>query len=129
VVPVGNIDVYPILLKRYLVHEVSIMMSIMETALDVAQKNQAEKIVTISLVIGEKSGVVVDALEFAFEAVTRETIAEGATLDIDLIPFEGECNSCGHRFKCDRFIICEKCGSPGHMISGNELRIKSIEVE
>ncbi len=110
-------------------HEVSIMMSIIETALDVAQKNQAEKILKISLDIGEKSGVVVDALEFAFEAVTRETIAGEAILDIDLIPFEGQCISCGHRFKCDHFIICEKCGSPGKMISGNELRIKSIEVE
>ena len=110
-------------------HEVSIMMSIMDTALEVAEQNNAQKIIKITVEIGEKSGVVKDALEFAFETVTKETIAEQSTLEVITIPFKGECLECGHVFLSDYFLVCDKCGNLGKMISGKELRIKSIEVD
>ncbi len=110
-------------------HEVSIMMSIMGTALDVAKKNNAQKIKKITIEIGEKSGVVKDSLEFAFETVVKDTIANQSELEIISFPFKGECLNCGHIFLSDQFLICDKCGNLGKMISGNELRIKSIEVE
>ncbi len=110
-------------------HEVSIMMSILDTALEEAKKANAVKITNINLLIGAKSGVVVDSLEFAFEMVTRDTIAEQAKLDIELVPFRGECLSCGEQFESEDFLICNKCGSFGKLISGQELNIQSIEVE
>lgn len=110
-------------------HEVSIMMSIMDTALDVAKQNNAQEIVKITVEIGEKSGVVKDALEFAFETVTKETIATRSALEIIMIPFKGECLKCGHVFLSDDFLVCDRCGNLGKLISGKELRIKSIEVD
>ncbi len=110
-------------------HEVSIMMSIMDLAIEQARENSAEKIQNISLEVGQKSGVVIDALEFAFEVVSKNSMAEGATLNIHSIPFRGECVVCGHQFVCDDFLVCDKCGNFGKIISGQELRIKSIEVE
>ncbi len=109
-------------------HEVSIMMSILDTALEEAQKANAEKILNIRLLIGAKSGVVVDSLEFAFEMVTRDTIAEQAKLNIELIPFMGECTSCGRQFESEDFLVCDKCGGFAKLISGQELNIQSIEV-
>ena len=109
-------------------HEISIMMSILDTALEIAENNQAKKIERITIEIGDKSGVVKDALDFAFETVTRDTIAEGAVLDVIRIPLKGECSHCGHIFTSESFLVCDKCGNLGKMISGNELRIKSIEV-
>ncbi|MCP4754842.1 MAG: hydrogenase maturation nickel metallochaperone HypA [Proteobacteria bacterium] len=110
-------------------HEISIMMSILDTALEEARKAKAERITAVSLQIGAKSGVVVDALEFAFETTTRNTIAENSRLDIELLPFRGECVSCGHHFTCDGFLICDLCGNFGRIISGKELKIKTIEIE
>ncbi len=110
-------------------HEVSIMMSILDLAIEEAGKNSAEKIQCISLDVGKKSGVVIDALEFAFEVVSKNSIAEGATLKIQSIPYKGECVACGHQFICDDFLVCDRCGNFGKIISGQELRIKSIEVE
>lgn len=110
-------------------HEVSLMMSILDLALEEAGRNNAEKILRISLEVGEKAGVVLDALEFAFETVTRGTIAEGAALAIESIPYRGECVSCGQQFDCNEFIVCNKCGNFGKIISGQELRITSIEVD
>ncbi|MBT4287053.1 MAG: hydrogenase maturation nickel metallochaperone HypA [Deltaproteobacteria bacterium] len=110
-------------------HEVSIMMSIIDTALDVAKQNDAQKITKITVEIGEKAGVVKDALEFAFETVTKETIATQANFEIITIPFKGQCISCDHIFTGDNYLVCDKCGNLGKMITGNELRIKSIEVD
>ncbi|MCP4751300.1 MAG: hydrogenase maturation nickel metallochaperone HypA [Proteobacteria bacterium] len=110
-------------------HEVSIAMSILDIALEEARKAEAKKISGIRLQIGAKSGVVVDSLEFAFEMVTKNTPAEDARLDIERIPFRGECVACGHLFECDDFLICDRCGHFGKIVSGRELEIKSIEVE
>ncbi len=109
-------------------HEVSIMMSILDTALEEANKVNAKKITTIHLLIGAKSGVVVDSLEFAFEIVTKETIAENAKLYIEQVPLRGECLSCGEQFESEDFLVCNQCGNFGKMISGQELNIQSIEV-
>ena len=110
-------------------HEVSIMMSIMDTALKTATEEQAQKITRIALQIGAKSGVVVDSLEFAFEMVAKNTIAEGALLEIESIPLKGECLGCGHQFFSKDFLVCDKCGHFAKAISGQELNIQSIEVE
>lgn len=110
-------------------HEVSIMMSILDLAIEEARKHNAKKIQRITLEVGAKSGVVIDALEFAFETVTRNSIADGAQLTIHSIPYRGECISCGHQFDCAEFLLCDKCGNFGKIISGQELRIESIEVD
>ena len=111
------------------VHEVSVMLSILDIAIEEAQKINADKIMGIRLIIGERSGVEVEALKFAFDIVTRNSIAENALLSISLIPFKGECLSCGHRFESVDFMVCDKCGGFAKVISGQELQIESLEVE
>ncbi len=59
-------------------HELSIMQSALSLALDQARQAGAARVHTIRLRIGALSGVVPDALEFAFEALTPGTMAEGA---------------------------------------------------
>ncbi len=110
-------------------HEVSIMMSIMDIAFKTAKEESATRINKISLQIGEKAGVVVDSLEFAFEMVTKNTIAEKASLEIETVPLKGECLVCGLQFVGSDFLICTQCGNFAKAISGQELNIQSIEVE
>ncbi len=110
-------------------HEVSLMMSIMDIALKTAKQENAKCINRISLQIGAKSGVVVDSLEFAFDMVTKNTIAENASLEIESIPLRGECLVCGHQFDSNDFLVCDKCGNFAKAISGQELNIKLIEVD
>lgn len=110
-------------------HEVSIMTGILEICLEEAAKHKALQISKIRLEIGEKAGVVIDSLEFAFDVVTKNTIAENAVLEIDSIPFQGECIECGKQFKAtDGFLECPHCHNVGKIISGQELNIINIEV-
>ena len=67
-------------------HELSIMQSALSLALDQARHAGARRVHTIRLRIGALSGVVPDALEFAFEALAPGTAAEGAKLAIEAVP-------------------------------------------
>ena len=67
-------------------HELSIMQSALSLALDQARQAGGSRVHTIRLRIGALSGVVPDALEFAFEALAPGTPAEGAKLAIEHVP-------------------------------------------
>ena len=110
-------------------HEISLMMSVIETVCQTAEAHQAEKVSCIRLTVGEKSGVVAEALRFAFDTVTRGTLAQGAELIIEEIPFMGQCLECGRVFRCQDFLVCAECGGLGKLISGKELQLTSIEID
>ena len=67
-------------------HEVSIMQNTLDIAISQAQQQGATKIDSLTLKIGKLSGVIPEALEFAFEVLIRDTIAEDAQLEIKTIP-------------------------------------------
>jgi len=111
-------------------HEISIMSSVIETCKKEAEKFNSNKVTKISLQVGEKSGAFLDSLRFAFEAISPNTIAEQAILDIEVIPFYGECTMCGLKFHSpEGYLLCQECGGFAKLISGRELNINFIEVE
>lgn len=80
--------------------------------------------------IGPLSGVVVEALRFAFDALTPGTPAEGARLDIEETTLSIYCPHCGTNFTTPVGIYeCPACGSnDGELQGGYELELISIEV-
>ena len=64
-------------------HEVGLMQQAVEIALDHGRAEAAQRITRVGLKVGTLSGAEPDALRFAFDIVTRGTIAEGAELQID----------------------------------------------
>ena len=75
------------------------MDSALNLALESAQKEGANRIVAIRLKIGTLSGVVPDALRFAFDTLTTGTLAEGAGLAIDDVPARFWCGTCAKEFE------------------------------
>lgn len=112
-------------------HELSIVQNILDIAESEARKNNATKIIKIGLKIGEMSGVVIDSINFCFEAIKENTIARDAELLIEHVPLMGRCMECGADFRVKEYrFICEKCnGSKIALISGKELQIEELEVE
>lgn len=111
-------------------HEVSVMQSALRLALEHAEGQNAGRIHGITLRVGRLSGVVPEALEFAFEVVTRGTIAEGATLTIEALPLRCHCPTCGLDFEPPEFdFTCPTCGDPRTRVSsGQELELACLEV-
>ncbi len=111
-------------------HEVSLMEQTIEIALAQASKQGASQIHRMKMRIGEMSGVVPEALAFAFDVVTQGTIAAGAKLEIESVPVTCFCPNCEQEFHPpDIFYECPECGEPRtKMLAGGEIELTSLEV-
>lgn len=112
-------------------HELSIMQSALEAALDQARQAKASRVVSLRLKIGALSGVVPEALQFCFEALTPGTAAEGAALVIDAVPARFWCGPCEAEFAAeDMLAVCPQCETASRELrAGRELELSSMEIE
>jgi hydrogenase nickel incorporation protein HypA/HybF len=99
----------------------------------IARENNAKKITLIKLKIGKLSGIVVDSLKFAFDAVKLEhPVMSSAEILIMEVPLIYKCNDCEDTFSTDDmyFPCCTGCSSYNlKIISGEEQHIENVEVE
>jgi len=72
-----------------------------------------------------------DALRFCFDEASEGSIAEGARLDLEIVPGEGWCPDCGRIVSVEkRYDGCPFCGQAHVRITaGDELRVLVLEVE
>ena len=112
-------------------HELSIMQNTMRMALDQVQQARASRVHAIHLRGGALSGVVPDALEFAFETLSRGTPAEGAQLVIEHVPARFWCAPCAKEFAADDLMAeCPDCQALSvELRGGRELELTSLEIE
>jgi hydrogenase nickel incorporation protein HypA/HybF len=112
-------------------HELSIMESALALALDRTQQAGGTRIFMMRLRIGALSGVVPDALRFAFDTVVTGTPAEGAALEIDCVPARFWCSPCAREFEGEDMLAqCPECQRPsGELRAGRELELASLEIE
>lgn len=111
-------------------HEVGIMQNALAMALKAAERQGSQHIHGIRMRIGVMSGVVRDALQFAFEVAARGTIAEGARLDVDEVAVACRCRPCGREFEpgADSYA-CPTChGTDIELCRGREIELASLEV-
>jgi hydrogenase nickel incorporation protein HypA/HybF len=113
------------------VHELSIAQNIMKIVASSAQKNGATSVKTIRIRAGALRGIVPEQLLFLFDFVKKETIAESATLEVEIVPVKAGCKDCQRVFLVENFeMICSECQSKDlDVINGMELDVKEIEIE
>ncbi len=106
------------------------MQNTLEIAIDRARQNGATQIERLTLNIGELSGVIPEALEFAFEILTAGTMAENALLEINLIPVTCYCQRCDRNFQPQDFVYrCPQCQQIStNILTGSELELASLVV-
>jgi hydrogenase nickel incorporation protein HypA/HybF len=81
--------------------------------------------------VGVMSGVVPDALRFAFDAVTPDTPLRGARLDIEEVGLVVWCPACEAErpLPGPQRLRCPACGTPTpRVLRGRELVLVAIEV-
>lgn len=112
-------------------HEISLCEGILQVIEEHAEQQRFAKVSRVRLEIGALAGVELQALRFGFDVVTRNTLAEGAILDIISLPGQAWCLGCNQSVAVQqRFDACPVCGSYQlHVSGGDELRIKDLEVE
>ncbi|HBA83861.1 MAG TPA: hydrogenase maturation nickel metallochaperone HypA [Verrucomicrobia bacterium] len=111
-------------------HELSLMENTLAIVFEEARRHGSDRVTGLRMRVGSMSGVVPEALEFAFEALTEGTPAAGAKLYIERIPLACYCSACGNEFEPPPHSFeCPVCKTPSMDIrKGRELEIISIEV-
>jgi hydrogenase nickel incorporation protein HypA/HybF len=112
-------------------HELSIAMSVIDIAKEYAVEENASSVAEIEIEVGDLSGVILEALEFAMGFAVKETILEKAICRYIKIPGRAKCKKCSHEFETENLHTpCPECGAYDQdIISGRELRVKSLIVD
>ena len=112
-------------------HEMSIAQSVLDIAFGEMEKRADGSLRKIKISIGEFSGVVKEALEFAFDVLKRDTPASDAEVEIEVVPMSGECASCGP-VVCrlsDLNLSCPTCGATINISAGREMRVDYLDID
>jgi hydrogenase nickel incorporation protein HypA/HybF len=113
------------------VHEASIALAIVDEVCERAKLEDAS-VERVFVRIGALTGVIPEALAFAWELATHGTLAEGSALCVDRAPLRIFCTRCA----CERGIdspvpipVCPVCGQSSNDITGGrELLVTAMEV-
>ena len=112
-------------------HEYGLTKEIIRIAESAARREGAHKISRISLVVGENAGILPDSIQMYFDFIAKGTLAEGATLQLRMVPVRMRCPRCDKDFERPLFsFACPDCGALGHPTeTGNEFYVESLELE
>lgn len=106
------------------------MQSTLDLAEQQARRSGATVIHSLRMRIGKLSGVVTEALTFAFQALKANTIAADATLEIDEVQPACWCARCRTEFDVNDYIYeCPHCQEPSaELRRGREMALVSLEI-
>ena len=112
-------------------HEMALAESILTTLQEQARRHDYARVRTVWLEIGPLASVEEQSLRFSFDVVVKGTLADGARLEIETSPAQAWCLPCSRSVVVTRrFDVCPECGGYQlQMTSGDELRIKELEVD
>ncbi|UCE80439.1 MAG: hydrogenase maturation nickel metallochaperone HypA [Methanobacteriota archaeon] len=111
------------------------MSEIVTSVIDEAKSRNASRIERVTVELGEFTMLGHYQLRFAFEVLSKNTLLEGAILDLQTVDGEIEC-SCGFRGKTspsnDRphalasAFECPRCGDLAKVTGGRDCVIRNI---
>ena len=112
-------------------HELSLAQSLLEIALDHAEKHNAVRIERLVVSFGRISCIEPVALETAFYAMARGTTAEKAVLSFNVSPVVVSCLTCEKESTLDYqgILSCPSCGDQTVIVVGGTEDLELIEME
>ncbi|NHJ12181.1 MAG: hydrogenase maturation nickel metallochaperone HypA [Candidatus Thorarchaeota archaeon] len=126
----------------FLVHEFSAALSIVEAAVQAAEANNVKRVTAVNVEIGEFTFLIPEQLEFNFEIASKNTLIEGAKLNITLIKGQLKCSDCGYEGERRETLDlppqiavfapmkCPECESSNTVLTGGkDFIIANIEAE
>jgi hydrogenase nickel incorporation protein HypA/HybF len=109
-------------------HELSIATAVLNTA---TKHAAGRRVTVVNVRLGRLRQVVPDSLRFYFEIVARDTVCQGAVLELVEIEVALRCDECGHDWEASiPAFRCPSCSSGEvEIVAGEELEVDYIEVE
>jgi len=119
-------------------HELSMAEAIVNTVLDVAEKNDAEEIMEVTIEIGRLTMLNPEQLKFLLDVLSEDTLLENSEIIIEDVPVEIKCRNCEFTGNADMdhsdhylaIVLCPQCGKRDFKIlKGRECNVKTIKIE
>ncbi|HWR98553.1 MAG TPA: hydrogenase maturation nickel metallochaperone HypA [Candidatus Methanoperedens sp.] len=113
-------------------HELSIALSVLDIVREAAAGAGLARVETVRLRVGKATGVLPDALLFAFDCSKAGTPAAAARLEIEEVSIGGHCGDCARDFTSPEpyVLACPLCGGGDFRITtGDELAVLDLEGE
>ncbi len=111
-------------------HELSFAQQILENVEREARNYPGCRVVRIRLRAGEMLALDPASLRFAMEAISVDTAAEGAVVEMDEVTQQLECPRCGTvPAEAPLGTRCPECGGEGTLTAATELTIEEIELD
>ena len=109
-------------------HELGVLIEVIKTVENVAQKNNLTKIDTLVLQIGELSSTIPKYIEACYPAAVEDTLLQDTKLKIEIMPGNAICRKCSKVFNLiENENKCPSCGSGNYeILCGKEFLIKEI---
>lgn len=110
-------------------HELAVTQSILEIALRHAE--HATRITDIYLVVGQLSSMVDDCVQFYWDTISQNTIAQGAMLHFKRVPAQLRCQDCAAQVALgdSAYFGCPNCHSQHvELLGGNEFYVEAIDI-
>ncbi len=112
-------------------HELPVTENILKIALRHAEEAGATRITELHIVIGQLASIVDDSVQFYWDIISKDSLAEGARLDFRRVPAEMLCLDCNRRYAPTKEeLACPNCGSiVVKIVAGEEFYLEAIDVE
>ena len=113
-------------------HELGVVSHIIKEVEAVAKENNVQKVISLTLEVGEVSTIVPELFTDCFEWSKKKTeYMQECELNLVILAAVTYCQDCGETYSTTKYgKICPHCGSnKTYLITGNEVTIKGIQVE
>lgn len=112
-------------------HEMALIENVLRIVNGEGKKANAEKILSITIRMGEYSDVVPRILREYFAIASKGSIAEGAKIILNRVPAVMKCRECGWKGSVQHGnVVCGECQSTNlQLISGREFIVESLEAQ
>ncbi len=112
-------------------HELALTEGVINLIESQREQDGFERVLEITLRVGEYSGIVAQCLREFFPIAARGSCAEGAELVVKAVSASFRCLDCGYEGPVDRKLArCPVCGSEAlKMTAGREFYVDSLKVE
>ena len=110
-------------------HELGIVVKVLEQEDAAAEEYRTEKILKVTMEVGEVSSIVPDLFTDAFDWAKKKTrFAQEAELEMIIIEGRTYCKSCGETYKTtEHGKRCPYCGSyETYLLTGDQVIIKDV---
>ena len=114
-------------------HEISLVEGLFRQLRELAEENNSNRIISVTMEIGPLSGIVVDSFRFGFDVLSAEDdLVRDAELIVKVPPATYTCTNCGYEETTSgsRPDKCRKCSDLFLIPAGGEdLILNRIEME